>query len=159
MHGVADCIIRRVVPQPAEWENIGNHIEAVTIFARSYFVFMRGFDHSHRRRRFFVLITRFSRTNYNLSKFTSSRFCWYLNHNNRGFLASRILKTVVRVAVLFCSRLNYATVGAYRFCSDQMASQFGTKYSIGRCPLNMSDSVIARIALESGAGRDGLSGT
>src|SRR6478672_2486810 len=66
------------------------------------------------------MITRFSRTKYNLSKFTSSRFCWYLNHNNSGFLASRILKAVVKVAVLFCSQLNYATRRSIPFCSDQM---------------------------------------
>jgi len=102
-------MIGRIVPQPPEWENIGNEIDAAMISAGSYFVFMHGFDHSHRRRRFFVLITRFSRTKYNLSKFTPLRSCCYRNHNNGEFLASRILKAVVKVAVLFCSQLNYAT--------------------------------------------------
>jgi len=33
MHRVADCIIRRVTPQPPEWEHIGNQIDAAMIFA------------------------------------------------------------------------------------------------------------------------------
>jgi len=106
---ISRILTGRIVPQPPEWQRAGNEIDTAMILAGSYFVFMRGFYHSHRRRRFFVLITRFSRTKYNLSTFTPLRFCWYLNHNNRGFLASRILKAVVKVAVLFCSELNYAT--------------------------------------------------
>ena len=38
MHCVANCIIRRVIPQPTEWENIGNQIDAAMIFARTDFV-------------------------------------------------------------------------------------------------------------------------
>jgi hypothetical protein len=38
MHRVADCIIRRVVPQPTEWQHIGNQIDATMIFARADFV-------------------------------------------------------------------------------------------------------------------------
>ena len=34
----ADCIIRRVVPEPTEWKNIGNEINAPFIFARADFV-------------------------------------------------------------------------------------------------------------------------
>src|SRR5262245_40337680 len=63
MHGVADCIIRRVIPEPTEWQNVGNQINAAFIFARSYFVFVHEFDRSHRRRRFFVLFACFLRTN------------------------------------------------------------------------------------------------
>ena len=33
VHRVADCIIRRVIPQPTEWENIRNQINAAFIFA------------------------------------------------------------------------------------------------------------------------------
>ena len=33
MHCVADCIIRRVVPQPTEWQHIGNQINAAPTFA------------------------------------------------------------------------------------------------------------------------------
>ena len=40
MHRVADCMIRRVIPQPTEWENIGNQIDAAMIFARADFVNM-----------------------------------------------------------------------------------------------------------------------
>jgi hypothetical protein len=38
---VADCIadsIRLAVPQPTEWQRIGNQIDAAFIFARSDFV-------------------------------------------------------------------------------------------------------------------------
>ena len=35
MHRVADCIIRRVIPQPTEWQLIGNQIDAAPILARS----------------------------------------------------------------------------------------------------------------------------
>ena len=38
MHGVADCIIRRVKLQPPEWQNIGNQINAAFIFAQVDFV-------------------------------------------------------------------------------------------------------------------------
>jgi hypothetical protein len=34
---VADCVWA-AVPQPAEWQRIGNQIDASTIFARAYFV-------------------------------------------------------------------------------------------------------------------------
>ena len=30
---IADCVIRRVVPQPTEWQDIGNEIDAAVIFA------------------------------------------------------------------------------------------------------------------------------
>ena len=33
-----DWIIRRVVPQPTEWQHIGNEIDAAFIFARADFV-------------------------------------------------------------------------------------------------------------------------
>ena len=38
----ADCIIRRVVPEPTEWKNIGNEINAPFIFARADFVNVHG---------------------------------------------------------------------------------------------------------------------
>jgi hypothetical protein len=41
MFGVADCIADCVwlaVPQPTEWQRIGNQIDAAMIFARAYFV-------------------------------------------------------------------------------------------------------------------------
>ena len=38
MHRVADCMIRRVIPQPTEWENIGNEVKAAFVFARSDFI-------------------------------------------------------------------------------------------------------------------------
>ena len=41
MHRVADCVIRRVIPQPTEWQRIGNHIDAAMIFAGSDFVNVR----------------------------------------------------------------------------------------------------------------------
>jgi hypothetical protein len=34
MHRVADCIIRRVIPQPTEWQRIGDEINAAMIFLR-----------------------------------------------------------------------------------------------------------------------------
>ena len=34
---VADCVWR-AVPQPTEWQRIGNQIDAAMIFARSHFV-------------------------------------------------------------------------------------------------------------------------
>jgi hypothetical protein len=52
-----------VGPQRAEWQHIGNQINAAMIFARSDLVNVHGFDRSHRRRHFFNLITRFLRTN------------------------------------------------------------------------------------------------
>ena len=42
VHRVADCMIRRVIPQPSEWQNIGNEINALFIFARSDFVNVHG---------------------------------------------------------------------------------------------------------------------
>ena len=42
MHRVADCIIRRVILQPTEWQNVGNQINAAFIFARSDFVKVHG---------------------------------------------------------------------------------------------------------------------
>ena len=54
-------------------------------------------------------------TKHNLSKLTPLRFCWYLNHNNAWFIACRILKTDVKVVVLFCSQLNYATCKSIPF--------------------------------------------
>jgi hypothetical protein len=51
------------VPQPTEWQHIGNQINTKMILVRSDFVFMHGFESSYLRRRFFVLITRFPRTN------------------------------------------------------------------------------------------------
>ena len=38
MHCVADCIIRCVIPEPPEWQRIGNQIDAAVIFARVDFV-------------------------------------------------------------------------------------------------------------------------
>src|SRR5262249_1948139 len=38
VHRVADCMIRRVIPQPPEWQHIGNQINAAMIFARADFV-------------------------------------------------------------------------------------------------------------------------
>jgi hypothetical protein len=41
MFNVADCVLDRVwfaVPQPTEWQRIGNQIDAAMIFARSHFV-------------------------------------------------------------------------------------------------------------------------
>ena len=35
VYRVADCIIGRVVPQPTEWQRIGNPINAALIFARA----------------------------------------------------------------------------------------------------------------------------
>jgi len=35
---VADCVIWRVVPQPTEWQHIGNQIDAAMVFAWSDFV-------------------------------------------------------------------------------------------------------------------------
>ena len=34
---VADCVIRRAVPQPTEWQRIGNQIDAAMIFAGADF--------------------------------------------------------------------------------------------------------------------------
>ena len=48
---------------PALDRQIGNQIDAAMIFARAEFINVHGFDHSHRRRRFDVLIARFLRTN------------------------------------------------------------------------------------------------
>jgi hypothetical protein len=33
MQRIADCIIRRVIPQPTEWQRIGDQINAAMIFA------------------------------------------------------------------------------------------------------------------------------
>jgi hypothetical protein len=41
VHRVADCIIRRAVPQPTEWQHIGNQINAAMIFALSDFIDVR----------------------------------------------------------------------------------------------------------------------
>jgi len=38
VHCVADCITGRVIPQPTEWQRIGNQINAATILARADFV-------------------------------------------------------------------------------------------------------------------------
>ena len=41
MLGIADCVTdctRLVVPQPTEWQRIGNQIDAAMIFARADFV-------------------------------------------------------------------------------------------------------------------------
>jgi hypothetical protein len=38
MLGVADCIIRRVIPQPTEWQHVADQIKAATIFAWMNFV-------------------------------------------------------------------------------------------------------------------------
>jgi hypothetical protein len=41
VHRVADCVIdsvRLTVPQPTEWQRIGNQIDAAFIFARADFV-------------------------------------------------------------------------------------------------------------------------
>jgi hypothetical protein len=38
VHRVADCIIRRVIPQPTEWQDIKNEINAAFILARADFV-------------------------------------------------------------------------------------------------------------------------
>ena len=41
MAGVADCVagsVRSIIPQPTEWQRIGNQIDAATIFARADFV-------------------------------------------------------------------------------------------------------------------------
>ena len=41
MHRVADCITDRIwlaIPQPTEWQRIGNQIDAAFIFARADFV-------------------------------------------------------------------------------------------------------------------------
>jgi len=46
VHRVADCIIRHAVPQPAEWENIGNEINAAMILARSDFVNVQNAFHN-----------------------------------------------------------------------------------------------------------------
>jgi hypothetical protein len=35
---VADCVIRRIIPEPTEWQRIGNQIDATFIFTRSDFV-------------------------------------------------------------------------------------------------------------------------
>jgi hypothetical protein len=35
---VADCIIRLAIPQPTEWQCVGNQIDAAFILARSDFV-------------------------------------------------------------------------------------------------------------------------
>ena len=39
--GEADCIIRRVILQPTEWQHIGNQINAAMIFAGADFVTLR----------------------------------------------------------------------------------------------------------------------
>ena len=44
MLGVADCVagsVRSVIPQPTEWQRIGNQIDAAMIFARPDFVKVR----------------------------------------------------------------------------------------------------------------------
>jgi hypothetical protein len=53
------------------------------------------------------------------------------------------LECDMKVAVFFCSQINYATRESIPFCSDQMRSELGTKYSVGPCQLNMSDGVTA----------------
>jgi len=34
VHCVADCMIRRVIPQPIEWQHIADQIDAAITFAR-----------------------------------------------------------------------------------------------------------------------------
>ena len=44
MHGVADRIaggVQSVIPEPTEWQRIGNQIDAAMIFARADFVKVR----------------------------------------------------------------------------------------------------------------------
>src|SRR5215471_14120972 len=43
---VADCVIWRVVPQPTEWQHIGNQIDAALIFTRADFVNVRHYTQS-----------------------------------------------------------------------------------------------------------------
>ena len=82
-------------------------------------------------------------TKYDFAKFTPLRFCRDLNHSRAGFVASHILRGDVKIAVLFCSQSTTRPVTAYHFCSDQMRSELGTKYSVGPCQLNTSDGVTA----------------
>ena len=55
---VADCVFRRVrpvIPQAAEWQRIGNQIEAVFIFTRSHLVAIRFLCHMETDARFRTL--------------------------------------------------------------------------------------------------------
>jgi hypothetical protein len=38
----SDCVIRRVVPQPTEWQRVRNQIDTAFVFARSDFVNVHG---------------------------------------------------------------------------------------------------------------------
>jgi len=49
VHRVADCIIRRVILQPSEWQHIGNQIDAAMIFARANFVNVLRFGHREKK--------------------------------------------------------------------------------------------------------------
>jgi hypothetical protein len=64
----------------------------------------------------------FRPTKYNFTKFTPLRFCWYLNHNTAWLVASHILKGDVKVAVFFCSQINYATRKSYHLFSIPVRS-------------------------------------
>jgi len=50
----------------------------------------------------------------------------------------------MKVAVLSVRRSTMRPVRAYHFCSDQIRSELGTKYSVGPSQLNMSASASAR---------------
>ena len=43
MHRVADCIIRRVIPEPTEWQRVRNQINTAFVFARTDFVSVHAF--------------------------------------------------------------------------------------------------------------------
>src|SRR5262245_618918 len=54
---------------------------------------------------------------HNFAKLTPLRFRGYLNHNDTRFVASHILNGDVKVAVFFCSQINYATRESIPFLS------------------------------------------
>jgi len=55
-----------------------------------------------------------------VSKLSQGRIDVPLTHNDTRFVANHILKADMKVAVLFCSEVNYATRNRYHFCSDRM---------------------------------------
>ena len=57
----------------------------------------------------------FRPTKHNLAKLAPFRFCRYLSHNSAGLVPGRILKCNVKVAILFCSQVNYATCESIPF--------------------------------------------
>jgi len=73
VHCVADCVIRRVVPQPTEWERIGDEIKAAMIFPRANLVSVH---QSQRRNPAFQSQARFGSTASSDGLCTNLPFGW-----------------------------------------------------------------------------------